>query len=38
VPIGTHPSGLPVGAQLLGPPFQEARLLQAGRAVMARSA
>jgi len=36
VPIGTHPGGegLPVGLQLLGRPFDEARLLQLGDVVM----
>ena len=36
VPIGTHPGGegLPVGLQLLGRPFDEARLLQVGDVVM----
>ena len=36
VPIGIHPGGqgLPVGMQLLGRPFDEARLLQVGDAAM----
>ena len=36
VPIGLHPGGqgLPVGMQLLGRPFEEARLLQVGDAAM----
>ena len=34
VPIGAHPGGLPVGLQLLARPFDEARLLCAGDAVM----
>ena len=32
VPIGTHPEGLPIGMQLLGRPFEEMHLLEAGRA------
>ena len=31
VPIGTHPDGLPVGAQFLGRPFDESRLLRVGQ-------
>lgn len=34
VPIGAHPSGLPVGMQLLGRPFDEMTLLQVGDVVM----
>ncbi|QXD16791.1 aspartyl/glutamyl-tRNA amidotransferase subunit A [Rhodocaloribacter litoris] len=33
VPGGRHPEGFPVGVQLLGPHFEEARLLRAGAAV-----
>ena len=32
LPCGTDTAGLPIGAQLIGPAFAEARLLQAGRA------
>ncbi len=34
VPVGTHSSGFPVGAQLLGRHFDEATLLRVGRALM----
>ncbi|ARA93369.1 aspartyl/glutamyl-tRNA amidotransferase subunit A [Rhodothermaceae bacterium RA] len=34
VPVGEHPSGFPVGLQLLGRHFDEALLLQVGDAVM----
>ncbi|GAB5518104.1 MAG: amidase family protein [Rhodothermales bacterium] len=34
VPIGTHPSGLPMGLQLLGPHFGEERLLTVGQQLM----
>ncbi len=34
VPIGEHASGLPVGLQVLGRPFDEARLLRLGGFVM----
>ncbi|MGE0402102.1 MAG: Asp-tRNA(Asn)/Glu-tRNA(Gln) amidotransferase subunit GatA [Kofleriaceae bacterium] len=33
VPCGLTPSGLPVGAQLLGKPLDEATLIRAGRAI-----
>jgi aspartyl-tRNA(Asn)/glutamyl-tRNA(Gln) amidotransferase subunit A len=32
LPCGFDAEGLPIGAQLVGPVFSEARLLQAGRA------
>jgi aspartyl-tRNA(Asn)/glutamyl-tRNA(Gln) amidotransferase subunit A len=32
VPAGMDSAGLPIGIQLLGPDFSEARLLQVGRA------
>jgi len=34
VPVGTHSSGFPVGAQLLGRHFDEATLLRVGRVLM----
>ncbi|CAM3198749.1 Asp-tRNA(Asn)/Glu-tRNA(Gln) amidotransferase subunit GatA [Rhodothermus bifroesti] len=34
VPVGTHSSGFPVGAQLLGRHFDEATLLQVGKTLM----
>ncbi len=34
VPVGTHPSGLPVGAQFLARPFDESRLLSVGQRAM----
>ena len=33
VPVGAHPGGFPVGLQLLGRPFDEARLLALGDAI-----
>ncbi|MEM1094121.1 MAG: amidase family protein [Bacteroidota bacterium] len=36
VPIGTHPTGLPMGLQLLGPHFGEERLLTVGQAISQR--
>ncbi len=36
VPVGLTPEGLPVGAQLLGKPLDEATLLKAGRAIEQR--
>jgi aspartyl-tRNA(Asn)/glutamyl-tRNA(Gln) amidotransferase subunit A len=35
VPCGKATSGLPIGLQLIGPPFSEPKLLQVGRAVEA---
>jgi aspartyl-tRNA(Asn)/glutamyl-tRNA(Gln) amidotransferase subunit A len=32
IPVGFDPEGLPIGAQLLGPDYSEATLLQIGRA------
>jgi aspartyl-tRNA(Asn)/glutamyl-tRNA(Gln) amidotransferase subunit A len=32
IPVGFNPEGLPIGAQLLGPDYSEATLLQIGRA------
>lgn len=34
VPVGGHPSGLPIGLQLIAPHFEESRLLRAGDWVM----
>jgi aspartyl-tRNA(Asn)/glutamyl-tRNA(Gln) amidotransferase subunit A len=33
LPIGWHSEGLPIGAQLMGRPFEEERLLEIGRVV-----
>ncbi len=33
IPCGTDPEGLPIGAQLIGPPLAEQRLLSVGRRI-----
>ena len=38
VPVATSAQGLPIGAQLLAPPFAEAELLRAARALERLSA
>ncbi|NLG69003.1 MAG: hypothetical protein GX496_05460 [Firmicutes bacterium] len=35
VPCGFSPEGLPIGVQIIGPAFAEARVLQVARAVEA---
>jgi aspartyl-tRNA(Asn)/glutamyl-tRNA(Gln) amidotransferase subunit A len=36
LPCGLDPQGLPLGAQIIGPPFSEARILRVAAALEAR--